>query len=192
MAIEDILRALDEQGAADCAACVDEARAHAAQILDEAERKAAEIAETHAHNVEKTARAEAMKQVNAARLQGRMKISGVRGEGLDGAFSEARRSLAVLHESSQYSALFKALAAEALVGLEGPIKIRVAVGDVDLARGVAAGYADGAEVTGDLASAGGIVIEAAEGRIIRRNTLEDRLERVRPYIEADVAKVLLA
>jgi vacuolar-type H+-ATPase subunit E/Vma4 len=192
VAIEDILRALEEQGQADCEACTEEARAHAAQILEDARAKAESIHQNHIAAVERSARAQAMKQVNAARLKGRMEISGVRGEGLDEVFETARQELQRLRERSDYPAMFAALAREALAGVDGSVVIRVAPGDEDLARQTASELGADAEVRGDLQTVGGIVVEAAGGHIVRRNAFEDRLERVRPYIQADVARVLLA
>jgi len=43
-----------------------------------------------------------------------------------------------------------------------------------------------------LETEGGLVVEASEGRVIRRNTLEDRLDRSRQLIQAEVAKVLFS
>ncbi len=192
MAIEDILRALEEQGQADCEACTEEARAHAAQIVEDAREKANSIHEHHVSSIERTARTEAMKRVNAARLKGRMQVSGVRGEGLDGVFESARQQLPTLRQRSDYPQLFASLAREALDGVEGPVVIRVAPADVDLARQTASQLGAIAEVRGDLETTGGLVVESAGGHIVRRNTFEDRLDRARPYIQADVARVLLA
>lgn len=192
MAIEDILRALEEQGQADCDACTEEARAHAAQILEDAKEKAESIHEHHMSTIEKSARAEAMKRVNAARLKGRMQVSGVRGDGLDGVFTSARQQLGRLHQRPDYPQLFASLAREALDGVSGPVVIRVSAADVDLARQTAAQLGASAEVRGDLETAGGLIVESAGGSIVRRNTFEDRLDRARPYIQADVARVLLA
>jgi V/A-type H+-transporting ATPase subunit E len=192
VAIEDILRALEEQGRADCEACTEEARAHAAQIIEDAQEKANSIHEHHMATVERSARTDAMKRVNAARLKGRMEISSVRGEGLDGVFDTARQQLGRLHQRADYPQLFSALAKEALDGVQGPVVIRVSAADVDLARQVASQLGADAEVRGDIETAGGLVVESSGGSIVRRNTFEDRLDRARPYIQADVAKVLLA
>ncbi len=192
MAIEDILRALEEQGQADCEACTEEARAHAAQILEDARAKAESIHQNHIAAVERTARADAMKKVNAARLKGRMEVSGVRGEGLDEVFALARQQLGKLHDRGDYPALFAALAREALEGVEGSVVVRVASKDESLARQTLSQLGVNAEVRGDLQTAGGLVVESDGGRIVRRNTFEDRLDRARPYIQPDVAKVLLA
>ncbi len=44
----------------------------------------------------------------------------------------------------------------------------------------------------DLDTAGGLVVDTGGGKIIRRNTLEDRLDRVSQFLQADVARVLFS
>jgi vacuolar-type H+-ATPase subunit E/Vma4 len=191
MAIEDILRALDDQSQADCDAVLVEAKEHAKLILDDAQRSADAIHENFARQVERHAKASASKQVNAARLEAKMAVSSAKGDGVASVFEASRLKLSSLR-SADYDRLFDALAAEALVDLGGEITIHVAGADVERAERVAAANGVAAAVVGDLDTAGGIVVEAFGGRVIRRNTLEDRLERVSQVVQADVARVLFS
>lgn len=192
MAIEDILRTLEEQAQADCDAVIDEAKAHAAQILEDARQQAEDIRDGHARQVERSARTAAGKVVNAARLQAKMEVSSVKGDGLDSVFATARERLGTLAEGAGYPELFARLAAEALDGTDGALVVRVRAKDAALAKAAIAAAGVSASVVQDLDATGGLVVEAHEGRIIRRNTLEDRLERARQYVQADVAKALLS
>jgi vacuolar-type H+-ATPase subunit E/Vma4 len=191
MAIEDILRTLDEQAQADCDAVIDEAREHAKLIIEEAGREAERIHEGFVKQVERVAAVEAGKRVNAARLDAKMTVSSVKGNAVAAAFDAAAERLSMLREGGSYDALFSALAGEALEGLEGPVTIRVAAGDAARAQGVAAAR-PGATVDATLVTAGGLIVEASGGRIVRRNTLEDRLDRTRQMVQADVARVLFS
>jgi vacuolar-type H+-ATPase subunit E/Vma4 len=191
MAIEDILRALDEQAQADCDAVIDEANEHAKLIIEEAEREAKSIHEGYVRQVERVAMVEAAKRVNAARLESKMIVSSVRGDAVASTFDEAAADLKGLRGDGTYDALFSALAAEALAGLQGPVTIRVAPEDAARAQQVAGARGD-ATVDATLDTAGGLVVEADGGRIVRRNTLEDRLERSRGLVQADVARVLFS
>ena len=191
MAIEDILKALDEQAQADSDALVAEAEAHARLIVEDAQRSADEIHENFARQVERVARADAAKIVNAARLESKMEVSSAKGSGVASVFDAARAHLSDVR-SGDYDRLFARLAAEALAGLEGAVTIHVASADVDRAQHAAATAGVAAEVVGDLDTAGGIVVESSGGRIIRRNTLEDRLDRVSQIVQADVARVLFS
>ena len=93
---------------------------------------------------------------------------------------------------SGYEALFSALAAEAFDGVSGPVTVHTAPADTALAEQAAAAAGLSAEVVGDLESAGGLVVDTGGGKIIRRNTLEDRLDRVTQFLQADVAKILFS
>lgn len=191
MAIEDILKTLDDQAQADCRAVIAEAEEHATLILDDAKRSADAVHENFVRQVERVARSGAAKLVNSARLEAKMEVSSAKGDGVASVFEAARGKLTNLR-SGEYDRLFDALAAEALAGLGGEITIHVAQTDVDRARRAAAANGITAEVIGDLDTAGGLVVEAFGGRVIKRNTFEDRLERVSQMLQADVARVLFS
>jgi vacuolar-type H+-ATPase subunit E/Vma4 len=191
MAINDILSTLDDQAQADCEAIVGEAREHAKLIVEEAERQAQQIHDTFVNQVERVAKLNASKQVNAARLESKMTVSSVKGEGLTAVFDDAEKQLFSARDAG-YDALFAALAAEALTGVSGTVTIRVAPKDTDLAQKAASDAGLSADVVGDLDTAGGLVVETGGGKIVRRNTLEDRLSRARQFVRSDVAAVLFS
>jgi vacuolar-type H+-ATPase subunit E/Vma4 len=191
MAIEDILKTLDEQAQDDCDAVLGEANEHAKLILDDAQRSASEVHEGYARQIERVARAEAARVVNAARLEAKMIVSSAKGDGVSSVFDAVRDDLPGLRAAS-YDALFAELAAEAFEGLDGAIVVRVAPEDADRAARAVASAGLAAEIDATLPTAGGLVAEAYGGRIIRRNTLEDRLDRVGQFKQADVARVLFS
>lgn len=191
MAIDDILRALDEQAQADCDEIIGESREHAKLIVEEAERQAQEIHNKYVHQVERVATANASKKVNAARLESKMIVSSVKGDGVASVFDAARGELSSVRGAG-YDALFSALAAEAFDGVSGPVTVHTAPADTALAEQAAAAAGLSAEVVGDLDSAGGLVVDTGGGKIIRRNTLEDRLDRATQFLQADVAKILFS
>jgi vacuolar-type H+-ATPase subunit E/Vma4 len=191
MAIEDIIKALDDQAQADCDAVVAEAHEHAKLILDDAQHSAEAIHENFARQVERIAKSGASKIVNAARLEAKMEVSSAKGDGVASVFESARGKLTSLR-SGDYDRLFDALAAEALAESGGDITIHVVDTDVERAKRAAAANGVAGEVVGDLDAVGGIVVEAFGGRVIRRNTFEDRLDRVSQIVQADVARVLFS
>jgi vacuolar-type H+-ATPase subunit E/Vma4 len=191
MAIDDILKTLDDEAKADCEAIVGEAREHAKLIVEEAERQAQEIHDTFVHQVERVATAKASRQVNAARLEAKMTVSSVKGDGVTSVFEGARSQLSSVRNAG-YETLFAALAAEALAGVSGPVTIHVAAADTSLAEKAVSQSGLAAEIEGDLDTAGGLIVDTSGGKIIRRNTLEDRLDRVSQFLQADVARVLFS
>jgi vacuolar-type H+-ATPase subunit E/Vma4 len=191
MAIQDILNTLDVEAQADCDAMIAEAREHAKLIVEDAEHAATSIHEHFAHQVERVAKAEAAKRVNAARLQAKQQISSAKGEGVESVLMSARKRLPSLREDG-YDRLFDALAAEALEGVGGDAVVHVAEPDIERAKRAVEASGIAATVSGDLDTVGGLTVEAFGGRLIRRNTLEDRLERASERIQTDVARVLFS
>ena len=191
MAIEDILQALDDQAQADSDAVVAEAEAHAQLIIEDGRHAADEIHANFKRQVERVARADAAKIVNSARLGSKMEVSSAKGFGVQSVLEAAGTRLGELR-SNDYDRLFEALAAEALVGASGAVTIHVAPADEERAQRATAAAGVTAGVVADLDTAGGIVVESEGGRIVRRNTLEDRLERVGQMLQADIARVLFS
>ena len=191
MAIEDILRALDEQADAETQAVLDEAGEHARLIVEEGTLEAARIHDGFTKQVERVATSEAGKVINAARLESKMIVSSVKGDSVASVFDEARLKLSTISEND-YPALFAALAAEALRGVSGELTVKVRAEDEQLAKAAIAQAGVVATVDPSLETAGGVVVEASGGRVVRRNTLEDRLERTRQMIQADVARTLFS
>jgi vacuolar-type H+-ATPase subunit E/Vma4 len=192
MAIEDILRALDEQAQADSEAVLEEAREHARLIVEEGKREAGQIHDRFTHQAESVSNAAAAKTVNAARLESKMIVSSVKGDAVVAVFDAALDKLSEARSSGTYESLFLALAKEALEGLEGAVTIEVAPADAALASRAAEASGLSATIDPTLQTAGGLVVEAFGGRIVRRNTLENRLDRTRQILQADVAKVLFS
>lgn len=192
MAIEDILKALEEQCEADCERILEDARSRVELIVAEGEREAREIRDSAYRRAEHAATARAERLVNAARLEAKLAVSAARGEAVVAVFDEAARRLSALRSDSAYERYFMALAAEALAGIDGQVLLRVASEDEGRAESAARFARVSATVDATLPTAGGIVVEARAGRYVRRNTLEDRLERARERFFSDVARVLFS
>jgi len=192
MAIEDILAALDEQACEECEQVLIEAREHAEAIIADAKREAARVRVQQRDALDKAAQVKASRLLNAARLDGKMLVSQAKGDGVGRVFDAVRGRLSTLRGRPDYDRLFTALAEEALSGVTGDVVIRVADEDIARAGTAAASLGIPAKVEGGLSTAGGLIVEADGGRVVKRNTLEDRLERAIPLLQSEVARTLLA
>lgn len=191
MAIEDIFRALEEQADEEVEEILRVAKAQAASIEAEGREEAARITESRVGTAEEAVRARANKAVNAARLEGRRALASVREAAVDRVFADAAARLAATRGSAEYAAVFAALAEEALAGVEGECEMHVVPGDADLAAKVVASLgAQACVVVPTLESIGGLTITYDGGRVVRRNTFESRLAKVRGLASAKVAEVL--
>jgi vacuolar-type H+-ATPase subunit E/Vma4 len=189
MAIEDIFRALDEQAQCECDDLLAVAEGQASSIMEEARREADRITQTKVAAAGESAGTKAAKSLNAARLEGRKTLAGVRDRAVARVFDDALASLSAFRSTPQYPAVFKALADEALQGVDGPCELHVDPADAGLAQAVAAGH-DGCTVATDAPSSGGLVVMSAGGRVVRSNTFESRLEKSKGFIQARVAEIL--
>ena len=192
MAINDILSTLDDQAQADCEAIVGEAREHAKMIVEESERQAREIHDTFVHQVERVASLNASKTVNAARLQAKMAVSSVKGRWPHVRVRRRPRAALLCCGTRATTRSSQRLRPRRLSGVSGPVTIRVSADDTALAEKAAAVAGLAADVQGDLDTAGGLIVETGGGKIVRRNTLEDRLDRASQFVRGDVATVLFS
>jgi vacuolar-type H+-ATPase subunit E/Vma4 len=190
MAIEDIFRALEEQADSECRDILNAADIQAASIVEEARAEAERIKQRKLEAVEEGLRARAGKIVNDARLDAKRALAQVREQLVNQVFDAAAARLASMRGDSAYERVFRGLAEEALAGADGSCVVTVAPADVEIARTVLADLAVSGEVEADDAITGGLVVSLHGGRVVRRNTFDSRLQKVRTTAEAAVAEIL--
>jgi len=191
MALEDIFRALEEQADRDVEVVLADARAHATVIREEAEKEAETLRAARLAEAERMAKSRSSQSLNQVRLEARKRLAGVKERAIREVFDDARVALGEVRSRPDYPAVFRALAEEALEGVAGEYELLVDPADADLARQLAAekGLAPDA-VRADISTAGGLVVATQGGQVMRRNTLEDRLEKFRGMAQAEVAEIV--
>ncbi len=192
MALEDIFRALDEQADKECDDIVATARAQAEAIKADAEEQAAGICAACVEHTESAMKRKAAKQINAARLEGKKKVAAVKEAAVSDSFAKAADELASVRARDMYPGVFKSLVSEAVAGVSGDVVLLVDPSDEALARRTLDELGIDAEVRAELSTRGGVAVLTGNGRIMRRNTFEDRLEKVRHSIQSDVAEILFS
>jgi vacuolar-type H+-ATPase subunit E/Vma4 len=190
MAIEDIFRALEEQADAEVNEILRVAKAQAKSIEKEAKEEADRIVTSRVAAAEEIVRSRANKSVNAARLEVRRNLASVREAAVDRVFGDAAGRLAEMRGTPQYEAIFTALAKEAFEGVESACELHVIPADKALAEKVAKECAVPCTVVPTLEAIGGLTVTYDEGRIVRQNSFESRLAKVRGLASAKVAEVL--
>lgn len=192
MALDDIFRALDEQADEECEQILKEAEEHAVIIAADAEDQAETIRQAHVAETERITRSKASQSVNAAKLEARKRVAGVKQKAVQRAFERSEAMLDKVREDGRYDGVFRRLTEEALTGVEGHAVVQVDPADEARARAAVEALGADAEVRAELSTAGGLVVLVDNGRIIRRNTLEDRLSKVRELYQAKVAERLIS
>lgn len=190
MAIEDIFKALDEQARCECDDLLAVAQGQASSIMEEARREVERLTQAKVDAAGESAGIKASKTVNAGRLDARKRLAGVRDAAVVRVFDDALEKLGSFRSLPEYPAVFKALAEEALAGVEGPCELVVDPADAGLAQTVAASQGGACTVSTGLTSVGGVTVIEAGGRVLRSNTFESRLEKARGLVQARVAEIL--
>lgn len=190
MAIEDIFKALEEQADGEVNHILHVATVQADSIEREAREEAERITKARIASAEEAVRVKASKAVNAARLQVRRDQAAVREAAVDGVFQRAAELLSAMRGTAEYERVFTELTREALEGLDADCELQVGPADEALANKVVAQLGVRATVAPVLDSIGGLVASTYGGRVVRRNTFESRLLKVRTVAGAKVAEVL--
>lgn len=192
MALEDIFKALEEQAARDIEQIMEDARSHGDAIVAEAEEQAAAMRSSKVVDAERHARAQSTHGLNAARLEARKRQAGVKETAIQSVFDEALVRLAEARRDPDYRGIFAKLVEEALAGVDGALEVHVDPADEAMAGEVLGAMGVNVPVVADLSTAGGVVVVSGEGTVSRRNTFEDRLDKLRSIAQADVAEIVFA
>lgn len=190
MAIEDIFRALEEQADAECGEILRVAETQAASIREEARQEAERIKQHKMDAVSDVVRAKAGKTVNAARLENKKELAAVRDEAVEKVFSTAASELAQLRSKPAYADIFATLADEALVGVDGECTVLVDPADAALAEKTLKARGAACTVSPTISTMGGLIVSTAGGKVMRHNTFEARLAKMRSLGQAQVAEIL--
>lgn len=192
MALEDIFRALEDQAQQECDLILQVARDQAESIAEDAADQAESIRTNRVEEAERTTRHKASQTVNTARLESKKRVAAVKEAGVSASFDSALDALGSVRAGSSYPAIFKALVEEAARGIEGDLEVWVDPADEALATSTLADLGVAATLRTEIKTSGGVIITINDGRIMRRNTLEDRLEKVRLMAQAEVAEILFS
>ncbi|MCL4554923.1 MAG: V-type ATP synthase subunit E family protein [Actinobacteria bacterium] len=192
MALEDIFRALDEQAEDECAALLEAARVQASSIAADAADEAEAIRNGCLLSAQTSGQEDSARRVNVVRLDAQKRMGSVKEEIVTRVFSSSREKLSEIRRADGYPELFRALLEEAVTDMSEPPEVLVDPADEELALKTLADIGAQGSVRAEISTMGGVVVSYADGRIVRRNTIEDRLEKAIPYIKSDVAEILFS
>jgi V/A-type H+/Na+-transporting ATPase subunit E len=185
MALAELLRAIEDEAAAEHAAADRAAAAEAAAIVERARREATAVEATLAAAQETQARAEAQRDLSLARLAAAAAVRAAREEAFTSLLAGIRAQLAAMRGSSKYPALLRALVAESRAALPAARELRVDPRDLELAGLIAGGL----RVVAELDTMGGVELSGDDGRTVR-NTLEERLDNADLHLRGRFARWL--
>ena len=192
MAIEDILRSLDEQADHDSRVLMDNAKEQAKGIVAEARAEADRVRDTKVAATKVQVHSRAAQIINAAKLERRRQIAVAQDAGFAKVYADAGAAMSASRGTKEYEVLFRALAEEATDRVVGDVVVQVAPSDAELAAKVMSDLGFKAEIETSPEILGGLNVISSGGRVYRRNTIEDRLIKARKHIQPTIAEILFA
>ncbi len=190
MALEEILRALEEEGDREIEEIKAKAQAQVDQIIEEARREAERLKKEEMEKSKRAAEGEAARIVNAARLFAKKEIIRAKEESIRKVVAEAQAKLDEVRKRKDYPQILQKLIAEAMEGVDGPVVVKVNPQDKELAEKLLADYQISYELKTDPGIKGGLQVQTKDEAIFINNTLESRLKKAVQLLKMEVTKIL--
>lgn len=192
MALEDILKAMEEQTAAEIARVTAQAKAEASAIIAQAEDEAKASTARQLALLAPRLSTERARLLSAARLAARREVAAAREAYIAEVFAAVQAELKRLHEGPNYPRYLALLTKEVAAELGAELSIVVNASDQALMRRIVADLKLKAKIATGLYSTGGLEAATPDGSVRAVNTFESRLERGRRHLRREIASLLAA
>lgn len=191
MALEDILRALEEKAEIRIQGIQAEAEQRVAEILSEVERDAEHTRRVRVRKVEEAVRSESAAIVYSASLKAKNLLIKAQEETVDEAFRTAEQRLRELHKDESYPAILEILLDEVLDFFEGEVVLQVRPEDRSTVERLMAERKVPFRISETpLEASGGLAASSPEGELLVYNTFESRLEKARDKLRLAISNTL--
>lgn len=192
MALEDILKALEEKAEARVAAIASEAQQRVSEILAEVDKDAARTKRMRLKKIEDQIRSEATGIVYSAQLKAKNQLIKAQEETVDEAFHKAELRLKDLDKQADYPQILEVLLDECLDFFpQGEVLVQVRPNDRGTLEKMLSDRGRSFRISDTpLAASGGLVVSSPDGQIVVSNTFDSRLERARDHLRLEISKTL--
>jgi len=188
LAIEDILRALEEKAEIRITAMKSEAEQRVNEINAEVEREASRVKRQRLKKVEDAIRSEATAVVYSATLKAKNDLIKAQEEAVDEAFKVAEGRIGELGSDERYPVVLEALLDECLEYFDDRVVLQVRPGDRPLVEGMMSKrQAQYRFSDTPLEASGGLVASSEDGDIVVYNTFDSRLEKARDKLRLAIS-----
>lgn len=192
MALEDILKALEEKAEARVAAIASEAQQRVSEILAEVDKDAARTKRMRLKKIDDQIRSEATGIVYSAQLKAKNQLIKAQEETVDEAFHKAELRLKDLDKQADYPQILEVLLDECLDFFpQGEVLVQVRPNDRGTLEKMLSDRGRSFRISDTpLAASGGLVVSSPDGQIVVSNTFDSRLERARDHLRLEISKTL--
>lgn len=187
----ELIRLLEIEAQAERERILSEAKQQAEEILRRAQEEAARLRSEHQRRLEEELSVARVRARSMATLQASSLILQAKDRALEEVFRNAEEEIqGFLKDRTWYRSMLRSLLQEAIEGSSGHLVIEVAEQDEALAREIAEELGLGAEVRTNEQVRAGVRVLFGGGRFVVENTLGSRLERAKPLLTAEIARIL--
>ncbi len=187
----DLIALLEQEAASERERLLGEARGQAEEIHAAAREQAQQILAGQREQQEAALRAARVRAQSTAQLQAQALVLKRKDRALAEVFHRATEALeALVRDRARYGQVIERLIDEGAAGFSGHVLIEAHPDDADMVRVAAGRRRLDAEVRPAQDIRGGVRLRTPDGRYIVVNTLAARLDRARPTLGSEVARVL--
>lgn len=191
MAIEDILRALEEKAEVNIEAIKSEADQRVKEVMADVEIEAARTRRLRLKKVEDMINSEATSIIYSTSLKAKKLRIKAQEETVEEAFRIAEERLKGLHADRDYPLFFEAMLDECLEYISGEVIFQVRDDDRGLVDKVMPERQAPYRISDTpLDVSGGLIASSADGEVTVFNTFESRLEKARNKLRLEISNSL--
>ncbi|RJQ31336.1 MAG: hypothetical protein C4562_06075 [Actinobacteria bacterium] len=190
MALEEMLKALDEAGREDCKKLKADGKRIAKQIIKEAELERDRFIEHHLEKARVTAALKKAKIINNANFELKKDLIRAKEDMMSKLFAKIGEEAKKIRKSPNYKDVFEKLAAESISSLNSKVKAYVDPSDESLARQALSRLDVEYQILPTIKTVGGLKASSEDGKITVNNTLESRLKKASSLLKTEVFKLL--
>jgi V/A-type H+-transporting ATPase subunit E len=166
-----------------------ETQQQVAAILAEAKQKAKDEVQRYVDDAQQAANRAAQKKINAARMKSQQAEADACYVLLQEFFVQIGKELEAVRQREDYPEIFDFLLQNAVAGFDGGI-VQIDPRDSDVAQKAVQSLESDFEIRQDISTLGGLKAHSADGSVLRDNTFELRLDRVRTERAQEIWSVL--
>jgi vacuolar-type H+-ATPase subunit E/Vma4 len=192
LALDDILRALEDNAEDRIEVIKQDAQQRVNEIISEVEKEASRSKRLRLKKVQDAIKSECTGIVYSASLKAKNELIKAQEDTVEEAFRLAEQRLSGLHSNEEYPRVLELLLDECLEVLDGEVIIHVRQDDRTLVDGLMADRKISYSISETpLEASGGLDVSSPDGEVIVRNSFESRLSKAKETLRLDISNALL-
>lgn len=190
MPYEDLINALLKDGKYQCEQIIEKARADAEEIIKNAEREAARQKQEYLAKIDSDIKKASMAIINRARIEAGGRVIRARYEVIEDIFNRAYERFLEIKNGKDYPSVFEKLCKEALRDVNGETRVLIDEDETELFKRFFPDTTVKLEAVKGNRKMAGLELITSDGAVVVKNTLNSRLEKIKPELILELNKFL--